>query len=93
VTGSTARCAHGLRTAAPGTSRRSRFIPARRMPTDLRLRGCLAPSPRGRHTRNGTANAVRVYALPGFKSPSLRHLTSASTEIPDPGGGAGLALN
>jgi hypothetical protein len=41
---------------------------------------------------NRAANAVRVRALPGFKSPSRRPLTSASTEIPDPGGGAGFAF-
>jgi len=38
-----------------------------------------------------TANAVRVYALAGFKSPSLRPLTRASAEILDPGGSPGSA--
>jgi hypothetical protein len=37
--------------------------------------------------RDGTANAVRVRALPGFKSPSLR---SAPAPSPDAPGGGGL---
>jgi hypothetical protein len=71
-------CAHEVRTAGPHASRKSRHSPARLVPTNLHHRAVLARRPRIRHGLNGIANAVRVRALPGFKSPSLRRRPGVS---------------
>jgi len=56
------------------------------------LRGCrkLAPPFSGFRLEVGTANAVRVHALPGFKSPSLR---SSRPSTPNTWGGGRAACS
>jgi hypothetical protein len=66
----------GIAAACPGFRRLTKSTRA-----DLRGFRCMASADAAFQTGEGTANAVWVYAHPGFKSPSLRHLTRESLQI------------
>jgi hypothetical protein len=67
-----ARCAHNARTNGPQQAGRTCQQAACSQCPDLQERECPAGSVTVWYAISGTANAVRVHALPGFKSPSLR---------------------
>jgi hypothetical protein len=87
-----ARCAHNARTNGPQQTGRTCQQAACSQRPELHEREIPARSVTVWYAINGAANAVRVRALPGFKSPSLRPLTRASSEITDPVGSPGSAF-
>ncbi len=69
-----ASCVHTARTNAQPPSRWTGFIASRSTRADVQFRTIPRMRPRSWQALSHAANAVWVYAHPGFKSPSLRHV-------------------
>jgi hypothetical protein len=76
-----ARSAHNARTNGPQQTGRTHQQTAYSQRPDLQERECPVGSVTAWYAINGTANAVWVYAHPGFKSPSLRPATREPARV------------